>query len=191
MSELKLPMPDWWADVDLTSPLPTDEQAMAKAIELSRLNVEHGSGGPFGAVVVDAADGRIVAGGVNLVRSLEASCLHAEVVAITRAQQALRSFSLADRPRILYTSCAPCAMCLGAVHWSGCARLVCGAARADAEAVGFDEGPVFDDSYAYLERNGIAVVHGVLRDQAAAVLRDYAKRDGAIYNGRETEPTAA
>jgi hypothetical protein len=59
---------------------------------------------------------------------------------------------------------------------------VCGATRDDAERVGFDEGPVFPESYRYLADKGITFVHGVLRAEARAVLETYAA-SGEIYNG--------
>jgi tRNA(Arg) A34 adenosine deaminase TadA len=69
------------------------------------------------------------------------------------------------------------------VLWSGARRLVCGASRDDAERIGFDEGPVFDESYAYLEARGIEVVRGIERESASAVLDLYIERNGTIYNG--------
>jgi tRNA(Arg) A34 adenosine deaminase TadA len=72
-------------------------------------------------------------------------------------------------------------MCLGATLWSGVRGLVCGATRDDAIAVGFDEGPVFAESWAYLERRGVGIRRGVLREEAAAVLQLYRERGGAIY----------
>jgi len=89
----------------------------------------------------------------------------------------------AGAPYELVTSCEPCAMCLGATLWSGVQRLVCGATRDDAERIGFDEGPVFAESYAYLERRGIAVVRQVLRAEAADVLDQYLRSSGIVYNG--------
>jgi len=47
----------------------------------------------------------------------------------------------------------------------------------------FDEGPVFAESYAYLERRGIAVVRQVLRAEAADVLDQYLRSGGIVYNG--------
>jgi tRNA(Arg) A34 adenosine deaminase TadA len=117
--------------------------------------------------------------------------LHAEVVALTRAQLELGSFTLAGIPRTLFSSCAPCAMCLGAVHWSGVRRLVYAACREDAEALGFDEGPVYERSYEHLAANGIEIVSGLMRADAVAALRDYAAAGGEIYNGApEPEPAA-
>ena len=83
----------------------------------------------------------------------------------------------------LFTSCEPCAMCLGATLWSGVRRVVCGAAREDASRLDFEEGPVFPASYEYLENRGIEIVHNLLRDEARAVLELYRAKDGRIYNG--------
>ena len=74
-------------------------------------------------------------------------------------------------------------MCLGAVLWSGVTRVICGAAREDAARLDFEEGPVFPESWQYLEGRGIEVVRGVLREEARGVLELYRKRGGEIYNG--------
>jgi tRNA(Arg) A34 adenosine deaminase TadA len=83
----------------------------------------------------------------------------------------------------LVTSCEPCAMCLGATLWSGVKRVVYGAGRQDASRLNFEEGPVFPESYKYLEDRGLEIVRGVLREEAAAVLELYRERKGKIYNG--------
>ena len=102
------------------------------------------------------------------------------------AQQRVGSFTL-NAPSLpaheLYTSCEPCAMCLGATLWSGVRRVVYGAAREDASRLNFEEGPVFPESYAYLEDRGIQIVRNVLRDEARAVLELYRTKSGKIYNG--------
>jgi tRNA(Arg) A34 adenosine deaminase TadA len=159
---------------------------MAFVLDLARANVRHATGGPFGAAVFDRRTGRLVSVGVNRVVPLRNSVLHAEIVAIMLAERALRSFRLgpdAHRDCELVTSCEPCAMCLGAVLWSGVTRLVCGATGADARRIGFDEGPVFPASYAYLRRAGLAIVRRVKHAEARQVLLDYAQRGGLIYNG--------
>ena len=83
----------------------------------------------------------------------------------------------------LFTSCEPCAMCLGATLWSGVHRVVIAASRDDAIAIGFDEGPVFAESYGYLRDRGVEVVHGVLRAEGRAVLQRYQDLGGPVYNG--------
>lgn len=82
----------------------------------------------------------------------------------------------------LFTSCEPCAMCLGATLWSGVSRIVCAATKDDAQSIGFDEGPVFEESYQHLEKAGVKVTRNVLREDAAKVLQRYGAT-GTIYNG--------
>ena len=160
---------------------------MRLAIELSRRNMAHG-GGPFGACVFETASGRLLAPGVNLVVSSRCSAAHAEMVAVSAAQQVVGGYDLGGpgRPACeLVTSTEPCAMCLGAVPWCGVRRLVCGAREEDARQIGFDEGDKPADWVQSLERRGIAVVRDVCRDEAAAVLRQYAAQGGLIYNARQ------
>ena len=178
--------PEWVAElVDWERAYATDEERMRLAVTLAAENVRREGGGPFGAVIVEADAGRVVAAGINSVTRLATSVLHAEVLAILLAQRRVASYTLASpgMPRHeLVTSCDPCAMCLGAAFWSGIRRLVCGATREDATAVGFDEGPVFPESYAYLESRGIAVRRGVLREEAREVLERYRRTGGPVYN---------
>lgn len=158
---------------------------MRLAIGLASANVANGTGGPFGAAIFESESGRLVAVGVNSVVRLQNSVLHAEMVAFMRAQAKVGAYSLAapgQPAHTLYSSCDPCAMCLGAALWAGVKRIVCGATRPDAVAVQFDEGPVFPQSYEYLVRRGIEVVHGVLRDEARATLEQYRAGGGVIYN---------
>jgi tRNA(Arg) A34 adenosine deaminase TadA len=178
--------PDWLDEVvDWHARYRSDEDRMRVAVELARQNVLRGSGGPFGAGVFESNGGRLVAAAVNSVTRLNNSVLHAETLAIMLAQARLGTYALGsvgDDSYLLVTSCEPCAMCLGATLWSGVRGLVCGAAKEDATAVGFDEGPVFAESWAYLERRGVRIARGVLRDEAAAVLQRYRAAGGVIYN---------
>jgi tRNA(Arg) A34 adenosine deaminase TadA len=185
--EVGVGLPDWVsAAVPWDRPHATAIDRMRLAVELAAQNVNRATGGPFGAVVFDLATNRPVAAGVNLVERAQNAILHAEVVALMFAQATLDRYSLrADDlpPHTLTTSCEPCAMCLGAVLWSGVRLLECGATRDDAISLGFDEGPVFPASYEYVERRGVQVVRGVLRAEAVAVMEAYRGRGGVIYNG--------
>ncbi len=185
---LILDVPSWMDEV--TRPGGTylgDGEKMALVIRLARENVARHTGGPFGAAVFESESGRLVAAGVNSVTRLENCVLHAEVVAIMLAQQRVRSFTL-SAPGLpvheLVTSCEPCAMCLGATLYSGVSRVVMGASREDAMAVGFDEGPVFAESYGYLADRGITIVRDVRRAEAVSVLQAYRDAGGPIYNAR-------
>ena len=184
---LTITLPAWLvALARATPPCRTDEEQVALAITLAAQNVARGTGGPFGAAVFEADTGRLVAAGVNLVEPQANAMLHAEVVALMFAQQAARSFTLASPPlsvsHVLATSCAPCALCVGAVHWSGVSRVLAGATRDDAMAIGFDEGPVFPASIAYLEARGVVYREGLHRDTARAVLLEYQAAGGTRYN---------
>jgi tRNA(Arg) A34 adenosine deaminase TadA len=164
----------------------SDEDRMRLAIALARANVERETGGPFGAAIFERDTGRLVAVGMNSVVRLQNCTLHAEMVAFMMAQQRVGSFTL-NAPGLpeheLVTSCEPCAMCLGGTLWSGVRRVVCGAAREDASDLAFEEGPVFPESWRYLETRGLAIARRVLRAEARAVLELYRARGGTVYNG--------
>lgn len=177
--------PDWVPEVvDYGRPLVGDER-MRLAIRLARENVERSTGGPFGAIIVERDSGKLVGIGMNSVVRLSNCTLHGEMVAFMMAQHRLGSFTL-GAPGMpaheLVTSCEPCAMCLGATLWSGVKRIVCGATREDASRLNFEEGPVFPQSWTYIQERGIEVRRGVLRDEARAVLENYRARGGQIYN---------
>jgi guanine deaminase len=108
---------------------------MRQAIELSRQHMQAGTGGPFGAVIVQ--QGVVIAQGWNKVTSTNDPTAHAEVVAIRRACQALGTFSL--KGAVLYSSCEPCPMCLSASYWARIDRLFFANTQAQAAAIGFDD----------------------------------------------------
>jgi tRNA(Arg) A34 adenosine deaminase TadA len=179
--------PDWVNSVvDWDRAYTADSDKMRLAIAVSRENVDRGTGGPFGAAIFERHSGTVVAVGMNSVVRLNNCTLHGEMVAFMMAQQRVGSFTL-HSPALpvheLFTSCEPCAMCLGATLWSGVRRVVYGAAREDASKLNFEEGPVFPESYTYLEDRGISIERNILRDEARAVLELYRAKSGRIYNG--------
>ena len=184
MIEVHVDYPTWVAEtVDWERTYRSDDDKMRLAIAISSENVERETGGPFGAAIFEAESGKLVAVGMNSVVRLNNCTLHGEMVAFMMAQQRLGSFTLGapGMPKHeLFTSCEPCAMCLGATLWSGVKRVVYGAGREDASRLNFDEGPVFPASYKYLEDRGITIVRDVLRAEARSVLEHYR---GKIYNG--------
>ena len=178
--------PDWVdTTLDWKRTYDSDEDRMRLAIAVARENVERGTGGPFGAAIFNAG-GHLVSVGMNSVVRLNNCTLHGEMVAFMMAQQRLGTFTLKS-PGLpvheLYTSCEPCAMCLGTTLWSGVQRVVYAASREDASMLNFEEGPVFPESYKYLEDRGITIVRQVLREEGRAVLELYRSRSGKIYNG--------
>lgn len=179
-------LPDWWEDA-VPDEVVADsaEDRMAFAISLANRNIATGTGGPFGAAIFETGSGRLVAAGVNVVVAASIAIAHAEMVAMALAGVAIGNHDLAilgDTELVATTE--PCAMCLGAVGWSGVTSLVCGARDEDARAVGFDEGAKPAEWVADLAAAGISVRRDVLRSDAAAVLIRYAESGGVIYNGR-------
>ena len=155
---------------------------MAFVIALSDQSVIRNSGGPFAAAIFDASN-RLVSAGINLVTTSGLSMAHAEMVAISLAQGALGDWNLARSGGMrLYTSCEPCAMCFGAVPWSGVTAIYCGASKQDAEDAGFDEGDKPGNWIESLRSRGIAVETGLLAERAARVFRRYREAGGVIYN---------
>lgn len=183
-ASLQLTLPDWLEAELAEVATPLDEAAaMRLAIGLSRRNVELGSGGPFGAVIV-TDKGELVAAGVNRVESQHCSAAHAEVMAFMFAQQRLGRFRLnADGRRYhLVTSAQPCAMCYGASFWAGIDAMVIGARSEDVmRLTEFDEGPLPADWSGELERRGIAVRRDVLREEACATFDLYRRMSGHYY----------
>jgi tRNA(Arg) A34 adenosine deaminase TadA len=184
ISSFELTLPAWVQPflAAWDGPLDDEPARMRLAVALAAENVRRATGGPFGALVIEEG-GRLLGAGVNLVTRSGLSLAHAEMVAISLAQGAVGSWNLGTAgPVQLVTSCEPCAMCFGAVPWSGVDSLVWGACREDAEAAGFDEGDKPAKWVRTLEDRGIRTRGDILREEAAAVLNAYARRAGAIYH---------
>jgi len=162
------------------------EEKMALVLRACEMNIQKG-GGPFAAAIFERSSGSLVSLGVNLVTSENLSCLHAEMVAITLAQRKIGSYDLgfcAERSYQLVSSTEPCAMCLGAIVWSGVSAVITGASDKDARDIGFDEGPKPDNWKQALEQRGIEVEESVLKDRAKVILKKYSNAGGPIYNSR-------
>lgn len=185
-STITLDQPEWAAALMRQAPAAReDTDRMRFALRLARENVERaGGGGPFAAAIWREDSGDLVSVGVNSVLRSGHSALHAEVLAILFAEQTLgvHAFRAPGAPPVtLVTTCEPCVMCLGAVFWSGVRRLICGAVKDDAEAVGFEEGPVTEASYHYLAAHGVEIHRAVLRQEARGVLERYRALGRPLY----------
>lgn len=155
----------------------TDEDFMRHAIALSRRGMAGGAGGPFGAVVV--LDGRMVAEGWNEVTSTLDPTAHAEIVAIRRACTALGRFDL--RGATVFTSCEPCPMCLAALYWSRCDRVVYANDRVQAAGIGFDDEFLYQEIPKPLDARSLPMQR-LLAAEALEVFAEWAaKPDRVAY----------
>lgn len=182
-TQLNLTLPVWIHEhVDAERIYPNNDSRIALAIQLSRWNVEHRSGGPFGAAVFTQA-GQLLGVGVNRVVPHNCSAAHAEVMALTTSQQRLQRYRLNETGEriILATSAQPCSMCYGALIWAGIDELLIGARSDDVQTLaGFDEGPLPQDWAGELNQRGITVHTDLLREHARDVLRSYGE-SGVVY----------
>jgi tRNA(Arg) A34 adenosine deaminase TadA len=187
----ELTLPDWAEDALAAAPahFADLEARMRWVIDLSRMNFERDTGGPFAAAVFEQATGRVVSIGVNRVVPGRCSSAHAEVMALTLAQRALGTHDLGGpgQPthQIVVNWC-PCAMCCGAICWSGVRDVVIAGSGPEMEALtGFDEGPLHPTWPDELRRRGISVSDGLLRAESLDTFRQFASLGRPVYNARK------
>jgi len=114
---------------------PNIAKLLARAVAIARASVA-AEGGPFGAVIADAA-GNIVAEGRNQVTTHCDPTAHAEVSAIRAACASQRDHRLTGL--VLFSSCEPCPMCLAAAWWARLDAVWFASGRDAAAAAGFDD----------------------------------------------------
>ncbi|HRH42500.1 MAG TPA: nucleoside deaminase [Pyrinomonadaceae bacterium] len=148
-----------------------DLKFMRRAIELAQNGIDSNEGGPFGCVVVK--NGEIVGEGNNCVTSTNDPTAHAEVVAIRNACEKLNSFQLEDC--VIYTSCEPCPMCLGAIYWARPKQVFFACNREDAANVGFDDDFIYEEIALPIKERRIKTDF-LLREEGLTVFENWANK---------------
>jgi guanine deaminase len=133
-----------------------DKEYLYLAIDIAKKNIECG-GGPFGSVIVK--DDEIISSSGNRVVPDNDPTAHAEVSAIRKASSALGTFDLSGC--IIYASCEPCPMCLGAIYWSGIRRVVFSSDRFSAAAAGFSDEMIYREINLPNDRKSIEMFQGL------------------------------
>ena len=136
------------------------EAFLQQALQLAADNVDSGEGGPYGAVIVK--EKRVIAASANKVTSTIDPTAHAEIMAIRSACKQLNDFRLTGC--VLYTSCEPCPMCLGAIYWARLAAVYYACNRFDAAAANFDDSFIYDELNLLPQQRRIAMHHINLPD---------------------------
>lgn len=150
---------------------------MQIAIDLSLEGMNNNEGGPFGAIVVK--DRKIIGKGNNRVTSTSDPTAHAEIVAIREACKNLGTFQLDDC--IIYTSCEPCPMCLGAIYWARPQKVFYANTKQDAAAIGFDDDFIYKELELSLHKRQIPFEQ-IGREKALKVFKVwYEKPDKIEY----------
>ncbi len=150
------------------------KEYIREAIRLSEKNMEEG-GGPFGAVIVK--DDKIIAKAGNTVTPANDPTAHAEINAIRRAAEYLSNFDLSGC--VIYSSCEPCPMCLGAIYWARLDGIYFAACNADARYAGFDDSFIYEEIRKPFERRSIQTIQ-MLRDEAFEVLEKWKQKEDKI-----------
>ena len=150
---------------------------MRAAIELAQKGMTNNDGGPFGAVIVK--DGEIVGRGNNQVTSTNDPTAHAEVVAIRDACKNIGAYQLDGC--IVYTSCEPCPMCLGAIYWARPKKLYFACSREDAAAIEFDDEFIYKEIPLPISERQIETVQ-FLQEEGVKVFEEWnEKTDKEMY----------
>jgi len=144
---------------------------MQRAIELAERGMDANSGGPFGCVI--AKDGEIIGEGCNRVTSTNDPTAHAEIIAIREACQKLGAFQLDGC--VVYTSCEPCPMCLGAIYWARPERVYFACTREDAANIGFDDRFIYEELEKANNERHLQVIN-LMREEALAVFNKWATK---------------
>jgi len=148
-----------------------DKYFMKKAIEAAEKGMNANAGGPFGCVIVK--DDKIIAEGFNKVTSTNDPTAHAEVIAIRNACKSLDSFQLDDC--VIYTSCEPCPMCLGAIYWARPKKVFYACNKTDAAEIDFDDQFIYDELDKEIEDREIKFVR-ILRKEGLSVFQKWGRK---------------
>ncbi len=143
---------------------------MRMAIQLSERNVDQAKGGPFGAVV--AKDGKLIAKSANKVTSSNDPTAHAEVSAIRAACKKLKTFDLSGC--VIYTSCEPCPMCLGAIYWSRIQTIYYANTKTDAATIGFDDQFIYEELDQPMHQRQLPIIQ-MMREEALTAFKKWEK----------------
>jgi len=151
-----------------------DKTFMREAIRLADESVKNG-GGPFGAVIVK--DGEIVAGCANSVTIDNDPTAHAEVNTIRQACRKLGTFDLSDC--VIYTSCEPCPMCLGAIYWARIKRVYYGNTKKDAADIDFADDFIYRELELHKENRSVPLI-SLLRDEAIKTFKAWKQKEDRV-----------
>jgi len=148
-----------------------DKEFMREAIRLADESVKNG-GGPFGAVIVK--DGKIIAGSSNSVTLTNDPTAHAEVNTIRKACSELGTYDLEGS--VIYTSCEPCPMCLGAIYWAHISKIYYANDRKDAGAIGFDDDFIYQELSKDMKDRSTPIIQ-MIRDEALHTFKAWEEKE--------------
>jgi tRNA(Arg) A34 adenosine deaminase TadA len=151
--------------------LTNHEQFIRHAIDLARQAREEGNH-PFGALLV--LDGNVVLTARNSIARDRDPTAHAETNLVAAA---IRQLSLDDTRRsVLYTSCEPCAMCVGKMYWAGIRTVVYGLSSRELASLAGRDFLIPCRELFQRAAEPVTVIGPLLENEARAVHVDYWSR---------------
>lgn len=151
-----------------------DESIMDSVLSAARENVREG-GGPFAAAVV--RDGEVIAIGTNHVTRIPDPTAHGEISAIRQACAKLHTHDLSGC--VLYSSCEPCPMCLGAIYWAHIHEVYYCNTRQEAASIGFDDAFIYNELKLAVKDRQVRVTR-VVRPDALSAFQAWTDKDDKI-----------
>jgi tRNA(Arg) A34 adenosine deaminase TadA len=147
-----------------------DKHFLRRSFDLAGRAITHGNH-PFGAILIDQ-NGNVLIEMENGYMPAHDATAHAERLIATQACTTLSPDVL--RHATLYSSAEPCAMCAGAIYWSGIGRLVYGLSERRLRMLtgNHPENPTLDLPCREVFKRGqrpTEVIGPMLEDEAAAV----------------------
>ena len=144
-----------------------DEKFIDIAIELSKKAFY-----PYGAIIVK--DGQIIGRSDAEVPVSKTGFSHAELRAIEDAMEHLGGYLCAEGGKgcTIYSSCEPCAMCMGAILYTGIERLVYAATLEDSKECVNEILAKAEDVASSCKNRKIEIVKELHRDKAAEILKN-------------------
>lgn len=152
-----------------------NKKFMRRAIELAQKGIDNNDGGPFGCVIVK--NGEVVGEGNNRVTSTNDPTAHAEIVAIRSACEKLQTFQLDGC--IIYSSCEPCPMCLGAIYWARPAQIFFACNKTDAAKITFDDQFIYEEIERPISERRIKTIN-FMREEGLKVFENWANKTDKI-----------
>ncbi len=151
---------------------------MVQAIERARKTMNQDIGGPFGALIIDET-GKILSIASNSVLESHDPTAHAEINAIREATKNIGTHDLTGC--ILYTTCYPCPMCLGAIIWSNIKKVYYGCTANDAGEIGFRDDFIYDFINHGAKDINVLDLEGTERNSCLKLFKEYQEKEKELY----------
>ena len=152
------------------------EKIMSLGVGEARQTLNENKGGPFGAVIVDK-DNNVISVASNLVLELHDPSAHAEIMAIRKAGEILKTHDLSGCK--IYATGYPCPMCLSAIMWANIKEVYYGCTKKDAANTGFRDDAIYD----FLNGKNIDLINmkQIDREECIKIFDEYKENNGIIY----------